>query len=317
MTPIQIEAIHLGRADRVERARARGGGKLASYRTQAIAVSAVVALLRLLPVDAASALGGWFGRTFLRRALETDAVIRSIRVPYPDGDPARIDTIITGMADNVVRVLAELAHLRAFCGSDNPRVVLAGAEHVAAARQGGRGVLFVTGHFGNWEIAGLALRAMGLDGVFSVMPPSNPYVFDLLARARLEMGLSEQVNAGEGVYRAFRKNLRAGRVAIMLADQRLPHGLMVPFLGRAAVTNVVPARLARTLGIAVIPMVVRRVPGRTAHFEVRFEAPLEFAGGDSDADERAFLARINDFYAREILRDPAQWLWVDPRWDPA
>jgi Kdo2-lipid IVA lauroyltransferase/acyltransferase len=149
-----------------------------------------------------------------------------------------------------------------------------------------------------------------------VMPPSNPYVFEWLARLRMSVGLSEQVNAGEGVYRAFRKRLRDGHAAIVLADQRLVNGIRAPFFGRDVVTNVIPARLARTLKVAVVPLAVRRVAGRAAHFEVEFMAPLEFdETGDAEADEKQFTARINGFYESEILRAPGQWLWVDPRWD--
>ena len=110
--------------------------------------------------------------------------------------------------------------------------------------------------------------------------------------------------------------MRDGRVAIVLADQRLINGIRAPFFGRDVMTNVIPARLARTLHVAVVPLAVRRVTGRAAHFEIEFMPPLEFdETGDIAADEKRFTARINRFYEAEILRAPGQWLWVDPRWD--
>jgi Kdo2-lipid IVA lauroyltransferase/acyltransferase len=312
----QVEAIQAGRLARIERARRLGLGKRISHRLQAWVTFGIVGLLRLLPVDAASGLGGWIGRRFLSRRLATDAVKRTIRVAFPNADEVQIAAIIAEMSDNIVRVVTELARVNAFAGRNNPRLVVEGVENLEAARAGGRGVLFALGHLANWEVAGIPLRNLGIDGVFAVMPPTNPHVFDWLARLRLSVGLSEQANAGEGVYKAFRRNLREGRVAILLADQRLANGIKAPFFGVETTTNVIPARLARTLGVAVVPLAVRRVAGKAAHFTVSFLPPLEFVGsGDVEADEKVFTTRVNAFYENEIRNAPGQWLWVDPRWE--
>jgi KDO2-lipid IV(A) lauroyltransferase len=276
---------------------------------------AIVGLLRLLPVETASDFGGWIGRIFLAPRVDKERLRRSIRVAFPRADDAQVRAIIVETSDNTARVVAELAHIAAFAGPDNRRLVIKGAENVESARAGGRGVLFAVGHLANWEVSTIAVRRVGLDGAFSVMPPSNPHVFAWLARLRISVGMSEQANAGEGVYRAFRRALKAGRSALLLADQRLPNGIKVPFFGIETMTNVIPARLARTLGVAVVPLAVRRL-GRAARFEVEFLPPLEFvATGDEIADEKTFTARINGFYESEILKAPGQWLWIDPRWD--
>lgn len=316
LSAAQLEAIRAGSRARFERARQRGIGKQISYAVQAVVIFAIVGLLHLMPVDAASNLGGWIGRTFLAPRLRTDAVLKTIRVVYPDASEDQISAIIREMGDNVIRVLAEFARIKSFAGQGNPRVRFEGAEHIEAARKRGRGILFVTGHFGNWEIGTIPMRVLGLDGSVSVMPPTNPYVYGWLARLRASVGLAGQANAGEGVYKTFRRELSAGRVAAILADQRLKNGIQVPFFGIETTTNVIPARLARTLEIDVIPGVVRRVPGRTAHFVVTFFPRLEFqTTGDVAADERAFSRRINAFFESEILRAPGQWLWLDPRWE--
>lgn len=313
--PVVRQAIAEGRQQRLERARRLGRAKQASYLVQYAILRLIVGLLRLLPVDAASNLGGWIGRKFLTRRVDTESVRRSIQVALPQAGEDEVAAIVREMADNVVRVVTEFACVAAFAGADNPRLKVLGVQNVTSARASGRGVLFVMGHFANWEVAAIPLRNLGLDGVYSVMPPSNPHVYGWLTRLRMSVGISEQANAGEGVYKAFRRNLRAGRIAIVLADQRLANGIRAPFFGRETMTNVIPARLARTLGTAVVPLAVRRV-ARAGRFEVEFLPALEFAPtGDDAADERAFTARINAFYESEILRAPGQWLWIDPRWD--
>lgn len=317
----EVQADHRGRLRsgieaRKERARALGWRKQLTYRVHYLVVLSLVGLLRLFDVDHASKLGGWIGRRFLYRRVNTEQVRRTVRIGLPSATDEQVAAVVREMSDNVVRVVAETAHLKAFTGVGNPRLEVRGQAHFEEARAGGRGVLFVMGHFANWEVAAIPLRQMGIDGVFSVMPPSNPHVFGWLARLRTSVGFSEQANAGEGVYRAFRRALKEGRSAIVLADQRLLNGIRAPFFGREVMTNVIPARLARTLGVVVIPLAVRRSRPGTAYFVVEFMPALEFRStGHTAGDEREFTARMNAFYESEILISPGQWLWLDPRWE--
>ncbi|MEO6394347.1 MAG: hypothetical protein ABIO40_00365 [Devosia sp.] len=271
-----------------------------------------------MSVDRASALAGWFGGRVLARRFGDAKVERTMRVPFPNLTAAEFATLVAQMSDNVMRVFAELAHLQAFAGPGNDRLRISGTDNIASARAGGRGVLFLAGHFGNWEMSEVALRSLGIDGAVSIMPPTNPYVFEWLARQRLAVGLGEQIGAGEGVYRTFRRRLREGKAVLLLADQRVSNGIKVPFFGLETTTNVIPARVARTLGVAIVPMSIRRAPGKRVMFDVSFLPPLEFERrGDKDGDERAFMTRINAFYERELLAVPGQWLWGHPRWDDA
>ena len=87
----------------------------------------------------------------------------------------------------------------AFAGEGNPRLVLTGTEHVKAACAEGRGILFVGGHFANWELFEVALANLGLSGAKVLQHPSNPFVLGLIARHRYAYGLEEQIATGEGV----------------------------------------------------------------------------------------------------------------------
>jgi KDO2-lipid IV(A) lauroyltransferase len=210
--------------------------------------------------------------------------------------------------------MAELSHLDAFSGPGNPRLRIVGAENVEAARAAGKGVLLVGCHFGNWELVEVAARTIGVDGVVAVQHSHNPFLIRWLARRRFTAGFSEQIGTGDGVYRVMRRRLADGQSALMLCDQRVGNGIKAPFFGLETTTNVIPARLARTLPIAVIPMMVRRLGG--ARFEFSFQPELLFEhSGDADADERAFMARINRGFEQQMLSDPGQWLWLNPRWD--
>ncbi|MEP7240376.1 MAG: hypothetical protein ABI697_05780 [Devosia sp.] len=296
------------------RARQRGMGKVVSYAVQSALEFPLIWLLKALPVDVASAFGGWVGRSLIARLTDREVVERTLRVPFPAISADEVTAIIAALSDHLGRVVGETAHLDAFAGIGNRRISIVGAEHMAALS--GQPVLFVGGHFGNWELYAIAIRALGFDGASAVQHPSNPAIAEWIACERFRNGFSEQVGAGEGVYRGLRRTLKAGRSAAIMVDQSVVNGIAVPFFGRETMTNLIPARLARELGVPVVLVGNRRLAG--AQFELSFQPPLRVVPtADRAADERALTTRINAFYEAEILRVPGHWLWGHPRWDEA
>ena len=279
---------------------------------QTLLILPVVGGLRLLPVDVASNLGGWIGRHVIKRIENLRSFHRTIRVAFPHMSDGEADALLVEMSDNIGRVLGESVHLDAFAGADNPRLALSGVEHVTAARAEGRGILFVGGHFANWELFEVALAGLGLRGGKVLQHPSNPFVLGLIARHRYRHGLEEQIATGEGVFARVREALRGGRVVQMLADQRTTKGAKVPFFGLETTTNLVPARAARETGAAVILMSIERLG--PARFAIGFAPPRHYGMAD---DEIAIMTEINGFYEQHLRRTPAHWLWGHPRWDDA
>ncbi|HEX4296581.1 MAG TPA: hypothetical protein VHZ56_01030 [Devosia sp.] len=292
----------------LERARRRGRVRL--YRVHTAMILPLVGLLGLVPIDAASALGGWLGRWIIRRVAPARYLYKNVRVAFPALSDGEIDAMLAEMNDNIGRCLAEGVHLGAFAGRDNSRLRLVGLEHLAAAQAGGRGVLFVSGHFGNWELYEVALANLGLDGAKVLQHPSNPFILEWVAKRRYAFGLGEQIASGEGVFVRVRAALKAGRVVQMLADQRTVKGAKVEFFGVETTTNMVPARVAREAGAAIVLMSMRRLQG--AHFEITFHPPRFVTMAD---DERAIMRWVNAFFEDQLRQRPAHWLWGHGRWD--
>ncbi|MBL8597814.1 MAG: lysophospholipid acyltransferase family protein [Devosia sp.] len=307
LTDAQRAAIDASTQRMLKRARERR--RVGRYRLQTALILPLVGLLRLLPVEAASNLGGWIGRTFVRRIEDLKSFHRTIRVAFPQMGEAEMDELLAEMSANVGRVLGESIHLEAFAGADNARLELSGVEHVEAARREGRGILFVGGHFANWELFEVALANLGLSGAKVLQHPSNPFVLGLVARHRYAYGLDEQIATGEGVFARVRDALRAGRVVQMLADQRTSKGAKVPFFGLETTTNLVPARAARETDAPMIMMSMRRLG--PARFAIGFSPPRRYGPDD---DEVAIMAEINRFFEEQLRATPAHWLWGHPRW---
>jgi KDO2-lipid IV(A) lauroyltransferase len=187
-----------------------------------------------------------------------------------------------------------------------------GAEHIAPALARGRGIFFLTGHFGNWELlaATHGLAGFGLSVV--VRPLDNPYLDALIARARERSGL-RAISKREAVL-GVREALGRGECIGILLDQDAGRGgVFVPFLGHPASTSRALAVLALKTRAPVLPAFIHRLPDGQHELVLEPEIPLVITG-DLDHDIAANTARYTEAIERQVRAHPAQWFWVHRRW---
>ncbi|MGO4724689.1 MULTISPECIES: lysophospholipid acyltransferase family protein [unclassified Inquilinus] len=275
------------------------------------------AIFRLLPIGAASALGGWIGRSIGPGTGASRHADANLRLVLPDLSAADRLRIVTGMWDNLGRMVGEFPHLAALRRREArapKRIRVEGFEHLEAARAGGRAVVFAVAHFGNWEISPIAAANLGLSLTAFYRPLRNRLIDALLRRIRESLGtrLLEKRMEGNGAKQAL-SILREGGVLGMLVDQRYTGGLAVPFFGRDALTSPAAVALAYHVRCDVLPVRFERRGG--AYFDVVFEAPLPLARtGDRAADIEAGTRALNQRVEAWVRTKPEQWLWLHKRW---
>lgn len=288
--------------------------KLLRYGAEAAAFFLFMGLFKLLGLDAASAVGSVIGRYVFRFLPPAGIARRNLRAAYPDMSRAEIEKTVRDVCDNLGRVVGEYPHLdKMTIGGPDARIELVGKEYGDAAYASGKGVMFIAGHFANWEIMPIAGQLLGYDGAIVFRPPNNPFVARWLARQRGKLGPTEQIGKGpQGTRRIFTR-LRKGKSVFLLVDQKTWQGVAAPFFGRDAMTTHAPATLALRMGSILLPASSERLHG--AHFRVRIYPPIEFLpSGDQENDVLALTAKINLTIEAIVRERPSQWLWIHRRW---
>jgi Kdo2-lipid IVA lauroyltransferase/acyltransferase len=288
--------------------------KVLRYLAESALFFPFMAFFRLLGIDAASAVGGFIGRHIFYRLPVTNTARANLHAAYPDMSDAEIEKIVREMCDNLGRVVGEYSHLDKFTfGVPGARIVAEGIEHTDAAIAGGKGVMFISGHFANWETMPIAAGLLGYEGALVYRPPNNPFVDRWISRQRAKLGPKEHISKGaQGTRRIFTL-LRKGKSILMLVDQKTWEGVPAPFFGRDAMTTPAPASLALKLGAALLPASATRIGG--AHFRMKVYPPIEFKpSGDHDRDVLALTAKINEAIEVIVRAHPSQWLWIHRRW---
>jgi KDO2-lipid IV(A) lauroyltransferase len=277
-----------------------------------------IGFFKLFPIDNASTIGGWIGRTLIAPTGLSRPARENLSNAFPGIAEAEVTRIVRAMWDNLGRVLAEYGHLdkvhwRPRNVGANPRIEVTGVENFDAARAAGKGILLISAHFANWEIMPFAAREYGLSGGVVVRPTNNPYVARWLDRVRSRNGLPEMISKGAHGTRRIFTLLRKGDCICILVDQRASEGIPAPFFGRDAMTTPAPAALALKLGAKIVPVWNERLSG--ARFRMTVFPAIEPPNtGDEDRDLMQLTTAINAFVEERVRARPEQWLWIHRRW---
>ncbi len=241
--------------------------------------------------------------------------MRNLAMAFPEKSVAEHKRILRGEFTTLGRQLAELCQFPKYTPQNVDQVVVYdGLENYERAYARGKGVLFLTAHFGGWELSAFAHSLHGHWVNIVMRPMDNQYLDHMLQRYRTMHG--NKVVPKDDFVRGLLAAMKAGETVGILMDTNMtpPQGVFVDFFGIQACTASGLARIALRTDAAV-------VPGFTiwdeslGKYRLRFDRALELIRtGDLEADIVAntqMFTKVIEDYARKY---PAQWLWVHRRW---
>ena len=195
------------------------------------------------------------------------------------------------------------------------QIEVRGREHLEAARARGKGVVILTGHCGNWELAALAL-ARHFNSTMSVVArrQNNPWLNRMVEKMRLRYDnlIIYKDNAFRNMLAVIRKN---GIIGLLVDQAVFPEeGALIDFLGRKAWASKAPVLLARKSGTAIVPAFIHREADRHV---IDIYPELIFSGDTSEAGVAADVQKYSSVIEAYIIRHPVDWYWVHRRWKRA
>ena len=285
------------------------------HRLEYAAVRGVLGFLGWLPHRVAravcarlAALAYWLWPRLRRVGLI------NLRLAFPGWTDRERRRVLFGVFQNFGRMLADFARFPKLNRQNIERlIVYDGFENYARAREQGKGVLFLTAHFGNWELSSFAHSLYGYPLNFAVRQLDNPLLDALINRVRCQSG-GRTIEKNEFARQALRA-LKQGEALGILMDTNMlaAEGVFVDFFGLAASTTTGPARIARKTGAPLV-LGLAIWDSKLGKYRLRFD-PVEWIRRDDPEEEivanTANFTRLIEGYVR---RYPEQWLWVHRRW---
>lgn len=283
------------------------------YRIDRAFFEALLWLIRLLPVDAASRLGARIGAALGPRFAKSRALEDNLRLAFPDKSADEIRCIARAAWANAGAVFAEYAHLDEITfGDGGKRIQVEMHGDVRTLRDPAHPAVFVTAHQANWELSAAAIAREKVPLAVVYSPPTNPLLDELLNRWRTRLGC--ELLARDESMRPLLHALRKGSSVGIVMDRRVDSGKDVALFGHAKPTTLIPARLALRYGFDLVPIRVERLGG--ARFRVSFHAPVAVPPDEGDEIARAvrMTASVHALFEQWFRERPGEWFCSKRLW---
>jgi KDO2-lipid IV(A) lauroyltransferase len=282
------------------------------WRLEALGFDLFIGVVRLLGVDAASAFGGWLGRTVGPLSGAHKVATRNLKLAFPDKDEAWHAAMLEAQWDGLGRSFAEFPLMDKILPSTG-RVEVINQERLFQIAAEKVPVVFVSGHLSNWEVMPAAIVDSGVVCEMTYRAANNPYVDERIKASRFRYGVRLFAPKGGDGARELLEGMKQGKSVALMNDQKFNNGVESLFFGHPVRTAPGPSRLAIRFGTVLQPMSVQRIKG--ARFRAVVHDPIHLPNtGDRTADIETGVKMINAFMEDRIRERPEEWFWVHRRW---
>jgi KDO2-lipid IV(A) lauroyltransferase len=284
------------------------------HRVEHAAVTGLAAVVRRLPQRVSLDIGSAVGRlAYLADQRHRQITVENLAATFPERSKQERTRIARGVFRHFGRKLMELLRFSGLSRDEMlTSVELAGVERVDAAYARGHGIIFITGHFGFWELHAMvhALRFPPISVVARAL--DNPLLDALLEDLRTRTG--NAVIDRKGGLRRILRALNANEGVAILIDQHIlsTDAVRVDFLGRPAATTSAVASFALKTGAPIIP--VFALPLNDGRYRLIYEPPVEMPAPDAPDAVRELTQRCTKVLEKYVRAHPDLWLWMHRRW---
>lgn len=283
------------------------------WMLEAALFDAASGIVRLFPIDSVSNFGGSLFCVLgpLTRAHRVAA--RNLRIAFPEADDAEVERLLRAQWIELGRSLTEFLVLDRIV-ADRGRLQVEGESSLGAISGSDRPVVFISGHFSNFEVMAAAIVRAGVKCQVTYRAMNNPYVDERVRKSRFRYGVRLFAPKGLEGARELMRALERGESVALMNDQKFNGGVAAPLFGRMAHTAPGPSTFALRFGAPIQPMSVQRV-GPGARFKVIVHEQIHLQDtGDRTADIEAGVRKINAFIEDRVRARPTEWFWVHRRW---
>ena len=284
--------------------------KYIKYFFQYIVIKLFFLIFKLVGYKNASNLGGVIGSKIGPIFKSKKIIKNNLKNYLPNSDDQQINNIINKMWENYGRIFAEYIFIKDFRSTKlEKNLKINGMEYLDEIKKNQKPVIFVSGHFNNFELMAMQIEKSGINLAAVYRPLNNLFLNKTMEKIRKNFICKNQIKKGISGLREiltfFKKNTS---VAIMI-DQRVTEGIKCSLFNKPAYTTTIPAQLINKFNCPVVPVYIERK--NKINFEITVDKPIYF---ERDDNLEKITKNLNLWLEKMISKNPEQWIWTHNRW---
>jgi len=226
------------------------------------------------------------------------------------GYPKNIDIISKKMWKNYGRILSEYIYIKKFRNSKNKKTIsVEGQEILDEIKNTKEPVVFISGHFNNFELMAMQIEKSGINLAAIYRPLNNIFLNKIMERLRIKYICKKQIKKGRSGTRDLVESFKKKYSIALMIDQRVSEGIKCSLFGQPALTTTIPAQLFKKFGCKIVPVYIERI--NDIFFKITVSKPIIYS---KETSIEEITLDLNKWLERKILNNPTQWIWSHDRW---
>jgi len=235
----------------------------------------------------------------------------NLSLALPNLDKSKRNQIINNMWANYGKIFSEYMFINEFRQNFefSKRIIIENKEELEKIKSQKKPVIFISGHFNNFELMAMHLEKSNIDLAAVYRPLNNKFLNPIMERIRKRYICKKQIKKGISGTKELLKEFKKGTSIALMIDQRVSEGIKSNFFGKEALTTTIPAQFVKKFGTAVVPIYIERLIDNT--FKLKIHKSIEFSNDETVND---ITKRLNNILEKMIMTNPDQWIWTHNRW---
>ena len=284
--------------------------KIIKYFFEFLFIIILLIIFKIIRFKLASNLGALIGGLLGPFFRSKKKIISNIKKALPDIGEKNIELIIKKMWKNYGRILSEYVFIKNFRNLEYQKfLTIEGKEILNEIKYSNKPVVFVSGHFNNFELMAMEIEKAGINLAAIYRPLNNIFLNKIMERIRIKYICRKQIKKGRSGTRELLDSFKNNYSIALMIDQRVSEGIELDFFGEKALTTTIPAQLVKKFGCKIVPIYIERI--NSINFKMKVNKPIVYNAESTIAD---ITLDLNKWLENMILTNPNQWIWSHNRW---
>ena len=284
--------------------------KLIKYFLQFIFIILFFIIFKMMGLKLSRVLGSkiflMFGPFFRSKKIIEQNLLNA----FSNKDEISRKVIIKNMWKSYGKILAEYVFMKYFRENKSEDLIeVKGQEILNKVKETKEPVIFISGHFDNFELMAMHIEKSGVNLAAIYRPLNNYFLNPIMENIRKKYICHKQIKKGISGTKEILKHYKSGTSVALMIDQRVSQGIRSLFFKKEALTTTIPAQFVKKFNCNIIPIYIERKPNEKFMLEVM--KPLNF---ENDQSIENITLKLNQTLEKMIARNPHQWIWSHNRW---
>ena len=237
--------------------------------------------------------------------------LENLSIAFPNLDENEKKEIVEKMWANYGKIFSEYMFIKKFRKNSefSNKIQVENQEEIEKIKHHGKPVIFISGHFNNFELMAMHIEKSEIDLAAIYRPLNNNFLNPIMENIRKKYICKKQIKKGISGTKEILKEFKNGTSIALMIDQRVSEGIICNLFGQTALTTTIPAQFIKKFNASVVPIYIERL--ENDNFKLKILKEIKFPGETSISE---ITKQLNEVLEKMIKSNPDQWTWTHNRW---